>query len=213
MDISQIDKNFAVQIEINKTDIRYYDVLEEPFRIYGVYYHEGKFRRLPEEVAKTVSDGVLRLHSHTAGGRVRFRTDSPYIAIVAEMPIIGKMAHFALTGSAGFDLYVGTRYTKTFIPPFAIKGGFKSVAELGAAQMRDITIDFPLYSEITNDPEMKAYNKAEDDLNILMTAINMTITSYINPQDIATPGDAAYGDEEGGCTHNCSTCKGCHPAS
>jgi len=149
MDISQIDKNFAVQIEINKTDIRYYDVLEEPFRIYGVYYHEGKFRRLPEEVAKTVSDGVLRLHSHTAGGRVRFRTDSPYIAIVAEMPIIGKMAHFALTGSAGFDLYVGTRYTKTFIPPFAIKGGFKSVAELGAAQMRDITIDFPLYSEIT----------------------------------------------------------------
>ena len=71
-----------------------------------------------------------------------------------------------------------------------------------------------LYSEITNDPEMKAYNKAEDDLNILMTAINMTITSYINPQDIATPGDAAYGDdEEGGCTHYCSTCKGCHPAS
>jgi len=69
-----------------------------------------------------------------------------------------------------------------------------------------------LYAEITGDPEMKAYNKAEDDLNILMTAINMTITSYINPQDIATPEDAAYG-EDGGCTHNCSTCKGCHPAS
>lgn len=70
-----------------------------------------------------------------------------------------------------------------------------------------------LYSEITNDPEMKAYNKAEDDLNILMTAINMTITSYINPQDIATPSDAAFDGEDGGCTHNCSTCKGCHPAS
>ncbi len=149
MNIAEIDKNFAVQTEINKTDIRYYDVLEDPFKIHGVYYEDGKFRRLPEEVAKTVSPGVLRLHSHTAGGRVRFRTNSPYIAIVAEMPIIGKMAHFALTGSAGFDVYDGNRYLKTFVPPFGIKGGFKSVAELGAAQMRDITIHFPLYSEIT----------------------------------------------------------------
>ena len=149
MNIAEIDKNFAVQTEINKTDIRYYDVLEDPFRIHGVYYHEGKFRRLPEEVAKTVSDGVLRLHSHTAGGRLRFRTNSPYVAIVAEMPIIGKMAHFALSGSAGFDIYTGNVYTTTFIPPFAIQGGYKSLKELGSTQMRDITIHFPLYSEIT----------------------------------------------------------------
>ena len=149
MNIAEIDKNFAVQTEINKTDIRYYDALEDPFRIYGVYYHEGKFRRLPEEVAKTVSDGVLRLHSHTAGGRLRFRTNSPYVAIVAEMPIIGKMAHFALSGSAGFDIYTGNVYTTTFIPPFAIQGGYKSLKELGSTQMRDITIHFPLYSEIT----------------------------------------------------------------
>ena len=148
MDISQIDTNFAVVTEINKPDICFHSVLEAPFRIYGVYYHEGKFRRLPEEVAKTVSDGVLRLHSHTAGGRVRFRTDSSYIAIIAKMPVIGKMAHFALTGSAGFDIYDGTRYLKTFVPPFGISGGFQSVADLGGAQMRDITIHFPLYSEI-----------------------------------------------------------------
>ena len=149
MNIAEIDKNFAVQTEINKTDIRYYDALEEPFRIYGVYYHEGKFRRLPEEVAETVSPGVLRLHSHTAGGRLRFRTNSPYIAIVAEMPAIGKMAHFALSGSAGFDLYTGNIYTTTFKPPFAIQGGYKTLKELGGARMRDITIHLPLYSEIT----------------------------------------------------------------
>lgn len=149
MNISEIDKNFAVVTEINKPDIRYIDVREDPFKIYGVYYRDGKFRRLPEEVAKTVSPGVLRLHSHTAGGRVRFCTNSPYIAIVAEMPTVGKMAHFALTGSAGFDVYDGNRYLKTFVPPFGIKGGYKSVVELGEVQMRDITIHFPLYSEIT----------------------------------------------------------------
>ena len=186
MNIAEIDKNFAVQTEITKTDIRYYDVLEEPFRIYGVYYHEGKFRRLPEEVAKTVSDGVLRLHSHTAGGRVRFRTNSPYIAIVAEMPIIGKMAHFALSGSAGFDLYVGTRYTKTFIPPFGIKGGYKSLAELGSAQMRDITINFPLYSEIT-----KLYIGLQED----------AVLEAPKPYGVETP-IVYYGSSitQGGCT-------------
>jgi len=75
-----------------------------------------------------------------------------------------------------------------------------------------------LYSEITQHPEMKAYTQAEDALNVLMSAINMTITSYITPENL-TSSEEEYGnyedcDEEGGtaggCTHNCSTCKGCH---
>ncbi len=75
-----------------------------------------------------------------------------------------------------------------------------------------------LYGEITQHPEMKAYTQAEDALNVLMSAINMTITSYISPENL-TSGEEEYGnyedcDEEGGgtggCTHNCSTCKGCH---
>ena len=72
-----------------------------------------------------------------------------------------------------------------------------------------------LYAEITQHPEMKAYTEAENRLNVLMGAINMTITSYISPENLTSEGE--YGnyddcDEEGteGCTHNCSTCKGCH---
>ena len=72
-----------------------------------------------------------------------------------------------------------------------------------------------LYAEITQHPEMKAYTQAEDALNVLMSAINMTITSYISPENLTS--EPEYGnyedcDEEGtgGCTHNCSTCKGCH---
>ncbi len=69
-----------------------------------------------------------------------------------------------------------------------------------------------LYSEITSHPEMKEYNKAEETLNILLNAINMTITSYITPETLTS--EKEYDDfedgQEGGCTHNCSTCKGCH---
>lgn len=147
--ISAIDSNFKVETNIDKPDIRFYDVKSAPFKVYGVFYRDGKFRRLPEEVAKTVSDSVLRLHSHTAGGRVCFRTNSTYIAISAKMPAIGKMPHFALTGSAGFDVYNGQRHVKCLPPPFAVKDGYEGVVELGGSQMRDITVYLPLYSEVS----------------------------------------------------------------
>ena len=148
-DIASIDKNFKVETQIDKPDLRFYNVLEKPFSIHGVFYQDGKFRRLPESVAQTVSPSVLRLHSHTAGGRIRFRTNSPYVAISAKMPVVGKMPHFALTGSAGFDVYNGQRHVKCIAPPFAIKDGYEGVAELGGGQMRDITIYMPLYSEVS----------------------------------------------------------------
>lgn len=69
-----------------------------------------------------------------------------------------------------------------------------------------------LYSEITQHPEMKAYTRAEDALNVLMSAINMTITSYISPETLTNDTNSDDFDEEGGegCTHDCSTCRGCH---
>lgn len=68
-----------------------------------------------------------------------------------------------------------------------------------------------LYKEISDDPQLKAYNKAEEDLNLLMTAINMTITSYISPENLASDaGESLSGMNDDGCTHDCSTCHGCH---
>lgn len=69
-----------------------------------------------------------------------------------------------------------------------------------------------LYGEITQHPEMKAYTRAEDALNVLMSAINMTITSYISPETLTNDAENGDFDEEGGegCTHDCSTCRGCH---
>lgn len=150
--IAQIDSNFKVETKIDKDDIKFYDVKDAPFQICGVKYEDGKFRRLPEQVAERVSKGVSALHTNTAGGRVRFRTDSPYIAIYIKMPNVGKFSHMPLTGSAGLDLYVedeGVRYVKTFIPPYDMVDGFESVIEVPYTDMRDYTIDLPLYSDVS----------------------------------------------------------------
>ncbi len=147
-DISYIDRNFKVETRIDKPDMMFYDALSYPFKIYGVFYENGKFRRMPEAVARGVSDGVYALHANTAGGRLRFKTDSPYVAIHTRMSKIGKMPHFALCGSAGFDLYADNDYAASFVPPFHLTNGYEKLVEFPATQMRDITIHFPLYSEV-----------------------------------------------------------------
>ncbi|MBR2885703.1 MAG: SGNH/GDSL hydrolase family protein [Clostridia bacterium] len=148
MDISKIDKNFKVETKLNKRDIVFYDIKSEPFSVYGVFYENGKFRRMKEDVAKSVSEGVYWLHSNTAGGRVKFKTDSKYIAIHTKMSHIGKMSHFALTGSSGFDLYISEKYYASFVPPFELNDGYEGVIEFGSKKMREITINFPLYSDV-----------------------------------------------------------------
>ena len=151
-DIASVDRNFAIRTSLDIGPVAFYQVREEPFSVCGLMYEKGLYRRLPESVAKSVSEGVYALHAHTAGGRVKFITDSEFIAISAVMPAIEKMPHFALTGSAGFDLYVGDaeEYAGSFIPPFDIKDGYESVLHFETRQLREITINFPLYSAVAD---------------------------------------------------------------
>lgn len=148
-DISVTDKNFAVKTNIDKNGIRFYNIDEAPFEIYGVFREGGKYRRMPENVAKKVSDGVHRLHTNTSGGRVRFVTDSEYVAIYAKMDGLGKMPHCAFTASMGFDMYDENKYIKTFVPPRDMTEGYESIIEMDNTKERLITINFPLYSNVS----------------------------------------------------------------
>ena len=148
--IAKIDKNFAVPATVDKADIVFRNVENAPFQVLGVAYDGERYRRLPETVAASVSDRVHTLSAHTAGGRVRFATNSSYVAIRAVMPHVGRMAHFALSGSSGFDLYADGKYIRTFVPSVKMQGGYESVIDFGSVQMRNITINFPLYSSVAS---------------------------------------------------------------
>ena len=148
MNFAEIDSNFKVETKIEKAGLKFYDSLSEPFKIHGIYYQVGKFRRIPEAVAEKTSPGVLGLHACTAGGRVRFMTDSPYVAINAMMERLSRMSHFAFTATLGFDLYADGEFIKSFVPPMAMTEGYESIIELGEAKMREITINFPIASYV-----------------------------------------------------------------
>ena len=150
--IDKIDKNFKVETKIDRAGVEFFSATDAPFSLHGVRYIDGKYRRMPENVARRVSDGVYWLHLNTSGGRVRFKTDSPYVAINTKMCNIGKMDHFALTGSGGFDMYVRKdgqyRFETTFRPPYDITEGYESLFDFDSKEMRDIVINFPLYSGV-----------------------------------------------------------------
>ena len=148
MKISEIDKNFKIETKIQKPQIAFFDAKSSPIEIDGVFYENGAFRRMPEKIAKSVSEGVYWLHSNTAGGRIRFRTDSPYVAISAKMPSVCKMSHFPISGSAGYDLYADNEYAGSFIPPFDVDASYEGVVELKGRKMREITVNMPTYSGV-----------------------------------------------------------------
>ena len=145
--IEEIDKNFKIDTTINKQDIKFHNALSEQFSLHGLLYEGGKFRRIPEAVARSVSEGVYYLHANTAGGRLRFKTNSPYIAIHAKLAAINRMTHFTLCGSGGFDLYVDNMHANCFRPPLDMVDGYESVIDIGSG-MHEVCIHFPLYTNV-----------------------------------------------------------------
>ena len=149
MKLDEIDKNFKIEETINKEGLKFYNAEKEPFKIYGLIREGDRFRRLPGKVAKSVNEGVYALHANTAGGRVRFITDSETAAIIAVMDKMYRASHFPFTGTAGFDIYSDGIYKGTFRPQNDAERGFEGIiGGLEKGKMKEITINFPLYSDV-----------------------------------------------------------------
>lgn len=147
--LAEIDKNFKTK-KFSKDGLVYSSVLENPFSLHGVFWEDGKFRRMPETIAKTVSDGVYALHTNTAGGRVRFKTDSKRIAIFAKLENCGTCINSSFLGNSGFDLYSDNVYSNTLMPPYPwdISEGYEAVHEFEQEKEREVMINFPPYSDV-----------------------------------------------------------------
>ncbi len=171
MRIEEIDKNLKVESSAELADGTFLDVRNEPFDVYGLYDYKNqpRFCRMPIEVAKKAHEfsgsGIEELVWHTPGGRVRFTTDSPYVAIRCKMQAVTFMPHMPLCGMCGFDLYETVNgkdyYRGTYMPPFVAKEGeyatytlcgngeFSSMVWVGeTGKMRSFTIHMPLYNDV-----------------------------------------------------------------
>lgn len=138
-------------------DCVWLDPMEEPFRLYGILppdEEHGYYHRIPQKVADRVNDGVKGLNHHTAGGRIRFVTDSPFVAIHTVQSHVELRTAQALLGVGGFDLYAeetkgDDRYIGSFIQGIHEVNGYeKALVFDGGAKKRLITVNMPLYGGV-----------------------------------------------------------------
>ena len=146
--------NLGFESEICPENAYYREARDGVFDIFGLLCPRklDHYRRVPEDVAAATSTSVAALSSNTAGGRLRFSTDSEYIAIYAEMPSMADMSHFARTGSSAFDIYVkcGAKYVyhDTFMPTFG--DHYEAISRFKVPGMKDVMLHFPTYSDVKN---------------------------------------------------------------
>lgn len=149
---TNIDKNMIVNETIGDIPVVWHDVRKPPFSVHGLYKPQTEpfFHRLPMEVGEATSAGIDKLQRECAGGRVRFSTDSPYIAVRAKYRAVGRSPHITLVSSTGFDLYMdgefSSRYVKEFRMPYDMLDAYEQVVELEGEIYRSYTMNMPVHA-------------------------------------------------------------------
>ncbi len=152
---------------VARDDLVVYNARNYPFRICGLYHPErsGLFRRMPQEVAESTSKHVHLLHTNTAGARLRFMTDSPYIAVGAIFPPMElpfpRTAALAGSCAFSFDVYANREHCRVLWPETLLQQGggvgfqipdgkYEAIINFPEKKDREITICFPCFANISD---------------------------------------------------------------
>ena len=147
-----IDKNFIHQEAVD-ADTQWYDARN--LTIYGVMPDEELLsRRMPKQIAEQVNAGVGNYSDYGAGGRIRFSTNSPYVAIKVHYGTGSVPTVMNYCGSYGFDLY-GCQddrevYLSTGRPTheFDHKYAEYKLDTHSAGKVQEYTLNFPIFCAI-----------------------------------------------------------------
>ena len=147
-----MDKNFTKQDAVAENLTKWYDARD--LELYGLFYDGSLLRRMPKDIAETVNNGVHNYSAYSAGGRVRFSTDSPFIALKVEygpgsIPTVNN--HCV---SYGFDLYRMENDVEIFtaaarpVAGFDYKYGEYKMLTKNEGKITSYTINFPIFTSI-----------------------------------------------------------------
>lgn len=154
LDIQRLDPNMTLA-KADSEGVAWLDPRSAPFRLIGFPWIEQDrvFRRLPVSPDWEIRKPVDSLANCSAGGQIRFQSDSEKILIRVKLQQPSGMYHMPATGQSGFDLYLGApgeqRYSST--SRFDAKAGDYEVSLFnGTKEMRHFTLNFPLYNGVNS---------------------------------------------------------------
>ena len=154
----EFDKNVIVNASIGKENVDMFEARHAPFQLYGLFepqdLSKDRYERMPYAIAKSVSDGVGVQSYEPAGAKVRFSTDSDFVAIRVENGWLTRRPHFTDIEAGGFDLYEDTEHGAilhgVFIPPVGVTEGYESIIRFPDRKMRYLTINYPVHASVKN---------------------------------------------------------------
>ena len=197
LDATKIDPNMRL-VPADVNGLKFHTPFEKPFELTGFpwFAQDGRYRRMPLENTPALPPGVENLAWHTAGGMVRFRSDTGRIVLKVKLKQNGRMYHMSEIGSSGFDLYVGEPGSKRFLLATRFSSGSTEyTADLlrpQARKWREFTIHFPLYSAVES-----VFIGLDEDAKIAPP------TPWTDPRPIVAYGTSIL---QGGCASRPGTC-------
>lgn len=153
IDAIKLDRNMSIEQSKNDSLV-WLSPLEGSFHIAGFpwFKQEKNYRRLPSYPTNPLPPAVQALANCTAGGQIRFHTNSSVLSIRVKLTGPANMYHMTATGQCGFDCYLGdvgnqhflctTRFDHKLTEYEAQLYDWKQKRALG------VTLYFPLYQGV-----------------------------------------------------------------
>jgi hypothetical protein len=154
--IKNLDPNLGVNHIQYPKNVVFRNCLNSHFELRGLADPKElkKLCRVSKKIFPLMSNSLRRLSKYTAGGRIRFRTNSPYIIVEVElMPELCFAHHMPATGTASVDVFTGSgknsKFRQTIICPNQMKyEGICNLKNEADGILEDITLNLPLYNGV-----------------------------------------------------------------
>lgn len=170
-----------------QAELRWHSPQDQPFGLVGFAWFEtdGIYRRLPVKPIRELPPAVDGLANSTAGGQIRFQTNSKRLSVRVRLAGLASMNHMPATGQCGFDCYIGPpknlRYCSTTKYDHRQAEYECVLFTLPQAELRNIVLNFPLYQgvkevEVGLGPEAEVLPPPpfEDDRRVVVYGTSIT---------------------------------------
>ncbi|WP_238392475.1 SGNH/GDSL hydrolase family protein [Paenibacillus antri] len=200
--IGELDRNMSIDGEtLGDAGLRWLTPVDEArVRVDGFAWFERDrlFRRLPVRPEQPISAAVDKLADHTAGGQLRFRTDSSRLRIRVRLAGPATMDHMPATGQCGFDCYIEREGRLRFYRTARFDPG-QDRYECGfydgwTGGMREIVLYFPLYQGVKeivlgldSDASVQVPQSFPDERRIIFYGTSITQGGCANRPGMAYP--------------------------
>ena len=154
--LEKYDENMRPNTQLAK-NINWHSPLEGPFQVSGLPWFEKEkiYRRLPLSAKNLVREPVDYLSNHTAGGQIRFQSDSSSLSVRVKLKGYADMPHMPATGQCGMDCYISPpdtletfQYVSTTMYDHKMKEYECDLYTDWEPTMRNIVLNMPLYQGV-----------------------------------------------------------------